>query len=153
MVIVDFIWRERWISQLANDQLQFELLTTVFSFFLWSVIWELHAGARLITFNTTTTNNKYTYKLSPYITPTSSWYFCDTPGLKKAEGEAPSRVQFTLYRPLSVIFEKVVAKLGASWLNDNKRQRDIFKFLTTRIFARHALFCNRFLRQMCTPKT
>ena len=46
------------------------------------------------------------YKLSSYVTPSSSLHFCDKCGRGnfKAEGEAHSRVQLTLYRPLSVIF-------------------------------------------------
>ena len=74
-----------------------------------------------------------------------SLQFCDKCGR--------SRVQLTLYRALSFIFEELVGKLSASILNTNKRHRDRPKFLRTGIFAPHALFCIRFLRQMWTPKT
>ena len=133
----------------------------MFSFFLRTVILKLYAGARLSMFNNNNNNNNninsnnknYTYKLSPYFTLSSSLYFCDKCGLEKADSEARNRVQLILYRPLNAIFEEVVGKLGSSMININKRHRDIFKFLRAGIFARHALFCNRFLRQMCTPKT
>ena len=72
----------------------------------------------------------------------------------KAEGEARSRVQLTLYRPLSVIFDEVVGKLGASMLNNNnKRHRDVFKFLRTGIFASNANFSKKCVLRKLKVKT
>ena len=39
--------------------------------------------------NNNSNNKNYTYKLSPYVAPSSSLYFCDKCGREKAEGEAP----------------------------------------------------------------
>ena len=39
-------------------------------------------------------------------------HFCDKCGRGKAEGEAHSRVQLTLFRPLGAIFEEVIGKLS-----------------------------------------
>ena len=72
-------------------------------------MWEVHAGERLFTINNNNNDNnnngdkKCTDKFSPYVKSSSSLYFSDKCERGKVEGEAQSRVQLTLFRPLCVI--------------------------------------------------